>query len=1233
MNQSLQNSEIRIRPMSNEGMRSQNQQQQNYNPSPNKGNQKATAVVLSVITCIFMCALGYEIIQLNQNRNSDRPYETAETAHNRKYSYSGSTTSSYNNNDDDEYLNYELKLLRDQNKRQATKIKTLKQEIVDRLQEQHDLKSTLFKQDGDPRDKARIAELGQQLAQKELATVQLQQHLKELETEKQTFERRILHAEVTKEALTTMLEQQRTLRDQEIAKLKIQMAEYQLQKDKENEKILLQLVQYEDTHQRLRENLEDNSYASFYLESEINHLDDELQETKKHRQQTETTLLEQLYNTVAYVELSEIESVTLKKRLNDAYLLHSKSLKENNARISVLEKELKEHRKSLREKNAALDSIHDLYSIALIQIKKQIGEVSNYYEAEKNRSETLEDELAKQVETKKFLEKNYKSLKKDHRLTKEVEKRLEETNEKMAQLEAELETHKLSLVDKEHHLEQLEYGKNVLESRYQDQIQDLANTLKSEQHAKSTLEWQIEYLAGQLELENARHKSTKLALIDLGNTQQLLEDQIHYTLTVEADLEFNKQKAAELQAELEYQRLLVEDKDQQINKNLINEHEKIAALEHEINLHRASIGEKHVQIVELKKSKTNVQSELEDKIYLLTQDLEKEQDHIISLESQLLSVTEQLEKEKEAHEEARLALIEFNETQGTLKNQHRYSITLEKKLQDSQKLVAQLEDQIHNLSAELEIKEQTHQEKLDSENKKMAVLREEIETHKATLSSTEKQLNTLYSSLDTKDEIIGINASLEQVLQQERSQVAHLENLLASISESLEQEIVNHDQTKQQLGNLDGTKQTLQEQLRHTKDIETELQASIQKAAHLQEELDLQTSLTESYEQRVKDLQAQESDQIAQMKREIESHKNALVQKNEVLKGLHGDKQSLESNFQDQISLLQDTLQQDQKRMSGLESEISELTNRLEEEQYQHRLTRNSLAELDSTKRALDDQLKYVQTIENELESNKQKIAQLKETVQFNVSLVESGKQHTAQLEKELDFYTALVESKEQNIRDQEHKEAELNREYLHTIAELTAHSQRESEQARNLEDKLYEMEQQYARAQEHSKELQKTLVKSEQTVSELSAYNQRESEQARNLEEKLYEIEQQYAWEQEHSKDLLKTLAKTEQTVSELSAFNQKESEQARNLEEKLYEIEQRYATEQEHSKDLQETLEKTERSIASLEGELSRFELERRNTSEKIADLEAQVNDLLQGSRARETAEAKRFEKFNHR
>ncbi len=54
---------------------------------------------------------------------------------------------------------------------------------------------------------------------------------------------------------------------------------------------------------------------------------------------------------------------------------------------------------------------------------------------------------------------------------------------------------------------------------------------------------------------------------------------------------------------------------------------------------------------------------------------------------------------------------------------------------------------------------------------------------------------------------------------------------------------------------------------------------------------------------------------------------------------------------------------------------------------------------------------------------------------------------------------------------------------------------------------------------------------------------------------------------------------------------------------------------------------------SISVLESEISQFHLEKSLASDRIAELETKISQLLKSTRAKETAEAKRFEKFSRK
>jgi chromosome segregation ATPase len=102
---------------------------------------------------------------------------------------------------------------------------------------------------------------------------------------------------------------------------------------------------------------------------------------------------------------------------------------------------------------------------------------------------------------------------------------------------------------------------------------------------------------------------------------------------------------------------------------------------------------------------------------------------------------------------------------------------------------------------------------------------------------------------------------------------------------------------------------------------------------------------------------------------------------------------------------------------------------------------------------------------------------------------------------------------------------------------------------------------------------------------------------------------------------------------IAQLTNNVESEAQQSKNLRDQMRTVEERYAAEQNHSKQIQEQLERSEHTVATLESELRQFQTERTHTSERIAELETQLNELLRSARAKETADAKRFDRFNHR
>src|SRR6202034_3737012 len=107
------------------------------------------------------------------------------------------------------FESYQLRILRNQNHLQAEKIKALREELLEVSQKLHELKPHLFKQ-SDPNDQAKIAELMQRLNDREQHLSQTLSTNQELEKEIDSTRKKLHEMETIKEALTAMVEKQRT---------------------------------------------------------------------------------------------------------------------------------------------------------------------------------------------------------------------------------------------------------------------------------------------------------------------------------------------------------------------------------------------------------------------------------------------------------------------------------------------------------------------------------------------------------------------------------------------------------------------------------------------------------------------------------------------------------------------------------------------------------------------------------------------------------------------------------------------------------------------------------------------------------------------------------------------------------------------------------------------------------------------------------------------------------------
>jgi len=177
----------------------------------NNKTTKNTLFAMIAMTCLFLGIIGYGLFS-----------SAKEAAAKGKREESFNNTPLFVNSFYGE-LNEEegrLKQLEKINKEQAAEIYALRQERSSKLENIHEIKAHLFKQESDPKDKARISELLQKNDEKEQEILALSAKLETLKIESSDLEKKVQQLNLAKVALIDVIESHRGTKEQEQSGLK-----------------------------------------------------------------------------------------------------------------------------------------------------------------------------------------------------------------------------------------------------------------------------------------------------------------------------------------------------------------------------------------------------------------------------------------------------------------------------------------------------------------------------------------------------------------------------------------------------------------------------------------------------------------------------------------------------------------------------------------------------------------------------------------------------------------------------------------------------------------------------------------------------------------------------------------------------------------------------------------------------------------------------------------------------
>lgn len=490
---------------------------------------------------------------------------------------------------DEDEDDYRIKQLKDHNAKQAAKIRVLRQELIEKTQNIYEIKSQLFKQVGDPRDKEKIAELNRSLAEKEEQMDRLNHEIQRHENTIRSLQKEIAAHEHSRDDELLALQQQ-------VENLKNFSVGDQHELKKKNR-------QLETTQHHLTEALENKATMIGNLEHELS-----IQQLAFTEKSGEWQELTRLYATTEEESKRAIVELTAQLEV------------ENSAKIAV-GKKLK---KAIAEKNALVESLQQ----EIESYKQQYELASADFLSQKEASETRIAEV-------------FDALREEQRLTKEqhdtkvaaLVESLEEANETSMQFQKwlydEMVLHAqeknngnalaVTAKEKQERADALEEALNALVldvaqlenalKGMQDALTENALTLEESQESSSTLKQKLEeqteqnkVLSGVLS-EKQQHLSTleetlknivlDVALLDdaLVSSQDLAERKLAEVATLEESSFHLQQKLEEeISQKVKITEALLLERQNTIALNIeFSKSQKLLEqqLEEELNTHKA----------------------------------------------------------------------------------------------------------------------------------------------------------------------------------------------------------------------------------------------------------------------------------------------------------------------------------------------------------------------------------------------------------------------------------------------------------------------------------------------------------------------------------------------------------------------------------------------------------------------------------------------------------------------
>lgn len=764
-----------------------------------KQSTKTSAIALGILVAFSLALIGFDTT-INRDVNSEKLTEKNHKSllilsHERENDGPGLIASNVSTWNDKE--SNETNALRETNRIQSNKIKSLNRRLTDANQKLHEVKAHLFTK-GDPSDRARLAEVCQELVQKERVNQEFSEKLARLENEKEQNTLKIKRMEQTIDALATMTDTQRETKEQAVLNFQDQLDRLQANARDERAELEKNIQDLKESQQQLKESIAEKLATINSLESEVSWqyslLHEKDQEIKSEAQlynASESALNKKLQDLIAALELEELKNerltneVEIAKAKQGAKQQYAKSLEEklekNEQKAKSSIEEYQKTQISLANEYLDLQGLLGVYANSHKNFSTKQKKLSTLVSEEKNRADKLQREL----------EKALASVDSEQQRGLCIEDELHHMAQKVVALNEELKAQGNLLENKKQELETQTYSSASLKDQLNERINQLTMSLEEEQNKVADKEIAIRDLSINLELGRNHLKE----LVQQLNEAQAVAEQQTYRST---QLEDQRNEKAEILAALEDR---LQDKQREVNEltmqvNSINtnlenkattidemqsyldelkqelatEKRNNEELQHSLS---TTIAGKNSQQSQVAKLEEELNSQI-SKVISLQGTLADKQQKIQSLMDTVQNVSDELEQEK-AH--AKTLHSDLNDTLTKHDTEYTKAKTLEHTLEDSEKQIAGLLDQMDEISYRYESEKSRSSELEKNLLKVISKLDEKEHTLDQILEDnkiSQEEFGTL------KHEIQRLRQERDQLLMQAKEQQAIIENKIST---------------------------------------------------------------------------------------------------------------------------------------------------------------------------------------------------------------------------------------------------------------------------------------------------------------------------------------------------------------------------------------------------------------------------------------------------------------------